>query len=1211
MHRVHTFTWMSLGVALLFDSSASARLQARPCDTPTYTHTRYVEEEGANRSFTVHCRSLVKNSDFGTKPKKNMVFVGVGFSGESDPEGDLNTRFRDRVADFIEVSFDSPPSMSERIMDGFDIYEIVADSPESGASIADPDNPGLLVVRTTALGFVVMHPSEIGLFDPLLNLTNSTMSESPSEQLINHWFPAFGLGGPDPYVGAEDFPYEQAEANYVIFILNGRVISQDAAPPRLGYAGPAGASYSPRPGWPYYYLVNSAASAVYEHEFGHMLSSEFRDEVVREPFLANVSDERPPTIPAAANRGHRHSETIPMANGQCSYFNLHPQWKQLINVFQPGLFSVDKYSYFRNQFFSPHLSPHPTRTVGIYRSGVHTGSENGDFCYPNAADTMGRGPVRDFLVSSDGRETSVPFPATGAFNDLHLNTLFWDYRDYTFDNSYVGDFNGDGLDDSLVHSGTKFGAFLSDSENIDVADSENIVVKPDPAAIGIDDWVIVPTNEFHVANFDASNGDDLYALNYDPVSDEVRVAMLRSTYVEHTASGHYAGTTIDWSYVVEKSVDFDVVQNYAGSLPGAQYPLTPDVELIVTNLNGDDRDDLIVVDTDPNSNPIVLKYISSGVSLVPFGGHFVDPLGDLDLDGTTNCLDNCIDIANANQLDSDADGYGNQCDFDFNDNCIVGDADKKLLLSAFLSAAPWGDDSQTPPQTLEQYDVNQDGVIGGPDLGAIASFIGLRPGPTSDPNAFCMPLDPDDPDDDGVLTSAGDNCPLANNGDQTQTKCVVTSGPGECFMKPGKICGVEFVGSTCLVVKDRVGDACDNCIEAANASQYDQDQDGYGNACDFDFDNDCDVDQDDYDLLTPHFLESFPWTPDSIGQFDVVEDDVIGGPDLGLVFNNLGGLIGPSALATATCGTPIDADGDSVIDIEDNCPDTYNPGQFDINGDGVGDACGTECGSDVDDSNLFAAGDRYFVADFDGDGIDDLYVFNPSTLRISMLSLDQTHYVEVNTGYTGSSLGGWLIAATDELMVADVNGDGKDDIYLFSRVGPTPALQRFVSNGTDLVAGTRWDGTIGTSPDDWQMTLSSQFYVANINGDISATGHPIDDLYAVKDEAHTRMALLLTEDPTVVDDFDVRLSDDWGGYWQDKSTSIGGRDGETTPRNFIVADYTGTGEEGLFEFNANTFSLIRPMPGFDQMDMTGTHWRWISDYEYYEADTANHEGERW
>ncbi|MBT4604374.1 hypothetical protein HOC01_01925 [archaeon] len=45
--------------------------------------------------------------------------------------------------------------------------------------------------------------------------------------------------------------------------------------------------------------------------------------------------------------------------------------------------------------------------------------------------------------------------------------------------------------------------------------------------------------------------------------------------------------------------------------------------------------------------------------------------------------------------------------------------------------------------------------------------------------------------------------------------------------------------------------------------------------------------------------------------------------------------------ATATLDLEIlaDTDGDGVADVDDNCPDTYNPDQSDIDGDGFGDVC--------------------------------------------------------------------------------------------------------------------------------------------------------------------------------------------------------------------------------------------------------------------------------
>jgi uncharacterized protein (TIGR03790 family) len=47
------------------------------------------------------------------------------------------------------------------------------------------------------------------------------------------------------------------------------------------------------------------------------------------------------------------------------------------------------------------------------------------------------------------------------------------------------------------------------------------------------------------------------------------------------------------------------------------------------------------------------------------------PTGDLDGDGIANPLDNCLDLANADQRDTDGDGYGNLCDADLDNDGVV------------------------------------------------------------------------------------------------------------------------------------------------------------------------------------------------------------------------------------------------------------------------------------------------------------------------------------------------------------------------------------------------------------------------------------------------------------------------------------------------------------------------------------------------------------
>ncbi|QTD48421.1 thrombospondin type 3 repeat-containing protein [Sulfidibacter corallicola] len=75
------------------------------------------------------------------------------------------------------------------------------------------------------------------------------------------------------------------------------------------------------------------------------------------------------------------------------------------------------------------------------------------------------------------------------------------------------------------------------------------------------------------------------------------------------------------------------------------------------------------------------------------------------------------------------------------------------------------------------------------------------------------------------------------------------------------------------------------------------------------------------------------------------------------------------------CNDAIDADGDDWSDAIDNCPNTFNPAQNDLDGDGTGDACNDAVDSDGDDwadaldncPNTHNPGQ----ADVDGDSVGD------------------------------------------------------------------------------------------------------------------------------------------------------------------------------------------------------------------------------------------------
>ncbi|MEL7448478.1 MAG: beta-propeller fold lactonase family protein [Pseudomonadota bacterium] len=97
-------------------------------------------------------------------------------------------------------------------------------------------------------------------------------------------------------------------------------------------------------------------------------------------------------------------------------------------------------------------------------------------------------------------------------------------------------------------------------------------------------------------------------------------------------------------------------------------------------------------------------------------------LADADQDGVPDGADNCTQVANALQIDSNGDGIGNACDADLDGNCAVDFSDLGLFKSVFLTADA-------------NADFNGDGVVNFGDLGIMKQSFFLPPGPSGLPNA--------------------------------------------------------------------------------------------------------------------------------------------------------------------------------------------------------------------------------------------------------------------------------------------------------------------------------------------------------------------------------------------------------------------------------------------------------------------------------------------
>ncbi|MEM7081249.1 MAG: NPCBM/NEW2 domain-containing protein [Pseudomonadota bacterium] len=117
------------------------------------------------------------------------------------------------------------------------------------------------------------------------------------------------------------------------------------------------------------------------------------------------------------------------------------------------------------------------------------------------------------------------------------------------------------------------------------------------------------------------------------------------------------------------------------------------------------------LDIDPAGAQLISAYLNE-LNALP------NDTVDSDADGLTDNNDNCINVANPSQLDTDGDGFGNRCDADTNNDCEVNFLDVALFGGAFQSTDPL-------------HDFNGDGVVNFLDYPVMVNSIFGAPGPSS------------------------------------------------------------------------------------------------------------------------------------------------------------------------------------------------------------------------------------------------------------------------------------------------------------------------------------------------------------------------------------------------------------------------------------------------------------------------------------------------
>ena len=168
---------------------------------------------------------------------------------------------------------------------------------------------------------------------------------------------------------------------------------------------------------------------------------------------------------------------------------------------------------------------------------------------------------------------------------------------------------------------------------------------------------------------------------------------------------------------VQNRLDFFREDFVAGDVDEAFFPSADDdastkpAFAVSLSYTYDELNRLIQVDYNNGERIVIYNYDAAGNMLDKTVT--VAASGDTDNDGIADSQDNCVTVANADQRDTDGDGYGNRCDADLNNDGIVNSIDLGLLKQVILT-------------TDADADFNGDGVVNSLDIGLFKQML-LKP----------------------------------------------------------------------------------------------------------------------------------------------------------------------------------------------------------------------------------------------------------------------------------------------------------------------------------------------------------------------------------------------------------------------------------------------------------------------------------------------------